>query len=349
MIALLLTVDYPPNKGGVSRYYEGLVEVSDSRIGVAGIDLGSKPPIGNSLYIRIQQIFWARKIISQTPRNLSILSGQPHLGIGAILARRKFGIFVHGGEWGNYPLGTLLVKVILYRANLIIANSKATAETYIPKKLNKKYIILRPGLANFFVHQFNGKDSKSLMKEKDFIEIISVSRLSPRKGLDKLIRAVELLIKEGWDVKLNIIGNGIQYEELSRNIGFPDAIKIIRDAPDGKLMEFYENANLFILLPRQIKGGEAWEGFGIALLEAGAVGLPIITTNSGGIAEATNSSGTIYLNEKCSVDEIYNTVITLVQDKGNMNQMGKSNRQWALKQTWSSRLDVINQILKILR
>ena len=40
MKALLFTVDFPPNKGGVSRYYEGLVEVSGARIGVAGIDLG---------------------------------------------------------------------------------------------------------------------------------------------------------------------------------------------------------------------------------------------------------------------------------------------------------------------
>ena len=80
MIALLITVDYPPNKGGVSRYYEGLVEVSESRIGVAGVDLGEKPPAGNGIRSRIRQILWAKKIIKQVPKNISILIGQPHLG-----------------------------------------------------------------------------------------------------------------------------------------------------------------------------------------------------------------------------------------------------------------------------
>ena len=149
MIALLLTVDFPPNKGGVSRYYEGLVASSYPKIGIAGVDLGEKPPEGKSLKIRLKQIFWAKNIIKQTPTEIKILVGQPHLAISSIIAIRRFALFIHGGEWGDYPLGAKLVKLILYRAKVLITNSNATYKEFIPKSLQSKTIILKPGLSDF--------------------------------------------------------------------------------------------------------------------------------------------------------------------------------------------------------
>ena len=258
MIALLITVDYPPNKGGVSRYYEGFVEVSESRIGVAGVDLGEKPPAGNGIRSRIRQILWARRIIKQVPKNISILIGQPHLGIGAILTRRHFSLFIHGGEWGNYSLGSTFVKVILNQAKLLIVNSHATAEKYVPKKLKDRIIILIPGLSHSFFGEIDTKKIASNLEEKSHIIILSVARLSPRKGLIKLIQAVEMLISNGQRVRLNIVGNGSEYENLAREIKSFNLIQILTGLTDDKLKEKYCEADLFALLPMEIKGGEAW-------------------------------------------------------------------------------------------
>jgi glycosyltransferase involved in cell wall biosynthesis len=338
LIALLITVDYPPNKGGVSRYYKGLVEVSESQIGVAGVDLGEKPPAGNGIRSRIRQILWAKKIIKQVPKNISILIGQPHLGIGSILARRHFSLFIHGGEWGNYPLGTTFVKAILNQAKLLIVNSSATAEKYVPKKLKDRIIILIPGLSNFFLSEFNTKKTAS--------NLLSVARLSPRKGLIKLIQAVEMLISNGQRVRLNIVGNGSEYENLVREIKSFNLIQINTELNDHELKEKYSEADLFALLPMEIKGGEAWEGFGIVFLEAGAAGLPIIASNTGGIKESTTPLGSIYLHEKCTKNEIHDELSRLISDKNKMSIMGSANRDWAINQTWIKRKPIVDNILE---
>ncbi len=345
MIALLLTVDYPPNKGGVSRYYEGLIEVSQTRIGVAGIDLGKKPPDGNTFKIRLQQIFWAKNILQQTPRKISILVGQPHLGLGAILARRSFGLFIHGGEWGNYPLGTKLVRLILFKAKILIVNSNATAQMYIPNFLKRKVIVLKPGLTNSFIRTSLEVKNSSRIRSDNGLHILSVARLSPRKGLIKLIRAVEMLIADRYEVRMNIIGDGLEYNNLNKEIKTHSKIKILRNITDDKLIRYYKTADLFALLPMTISGGEAWEGFGIVFLEAGAWGLPIITSTAGGIKEATTPSGTLYLHEKCSEWDIYKQVKKLINDGTSLTKLGQANKKWVMTQSWENRLSVIDKIL----
>ena len=102
----------------------------------------------------------------------------------------------------------------------------------------------------------------------------------------------------------------------------------------------------FALLPEEIKGGEAWEGFGIVFLEAGAAGLPIITSNTGGIKESTIPFGSIYLHEKCTKNEIHDELTRLISDKNKMLNMGSSNSDWAINQTWIKRKPIIDKILE---
>ncbi len=345
MIALLLTVDYPPNKGGVSRYYEGLIEVSQTRIGVAGIDLGKKPPDGNTFKIRLQQIFWAKNILQQTPKKISILVGQPHLGLGAILARRSFGLFIHGGEWGDYPFGTKLVRLILFKAKILIVNSNATARMYIPNFLKRKVIVLKPGLTNSFIRTSLEVKNSNRIRSANCLHILSVTRLSPRKGLIKLIRAVEMLIADRYEVSMIIIGDGSEYNNLNKEIKTHSKIKILRNITDDKLIRYYKTADLFALLPMRISGGEAWEGFGIVFLEASAWGLPIITSTAGGIKEATTPSGTIYLHEKCSEWDICKQIQKLINDETILTKLGQANKKWAITQSWENRLSLIDKIL----
>jgi phosphatidylinositol alpha-1,6-mannosyltransferase len=343
--ALLFTVDFPPNKGGVSRYYEGLVEVSGGRIGVAGIDLGEKPPNGNTFKTRIAQIFWTMKVLEQTPNDLSILMGQPHLGLGSILARRKFALFIHGGEWGNYPFGTKLVRFVMGKARILIVNSEATANKYVPKYLRKRLIELKPGLSSSFVERILQKNFAKQVSKNEILNILSVTRLSPRKGLKRLINAVDLLIDDGFPVNLKIIGEGSEYKNLQKEVKNQHSISLMQSVSDEELIKNYLSADLFALLPMQIKGGEAWEGFGIVFLEAAVCGLPIITSDSGGIKESTSPLATFYLHENCSADEIYDEIKKFISDKKLALQLGELNKKWASDQTWENRKHIIDKIL----
>ena len=216
----------------------------------------------------------------------------------------------------------------------------------MPKKLKDRIIILIPGLSNFFLSEFNTKKTASNLEEKPHINILSVARLSPRKGLIKLIQAVEMLISNGQRVRLNIVGNVSEKENLVREIKSFNLIQINTELNDHELKEKYSEADLFALLPMEIKGGEAWEGFGIVFLEAGAAGLPIITSNTGGIKESTTPLGSIYLHEKCTKNEIYDELTKLISDKNKMSIMGSANRDWAINQTWINRKSIVDHILE---
>jgi phosphatidylinositol alpha-1,6-mannosyltransferase len=183
------------------------------------------------------------------------------------------------------------------------------------------------------------------VSKNEILNILSVTRLSPRKGLKRLINAVDLLIDDGFAVNLKIIGEGSEYKNLQKEVKNRHGISLMQSVSDEELIKNYLSADVFALLPMQIKGGEAWEGFGIVFLEAGVCGLPIITSDSGGIKESTSPLATVYLHEKCSANEIYVEIKKFINNKKLALQLGELNKKWASDQTWENRKHIIDRIL----
>ncbi len=112
--------------------------------------------------------------------------------------------------------------------------------------------------------------------------IISVGRLHPQKGFDKLIDALlGILMASDVDepVHLLIVGEGPQRQRLESQIerfGLDDYVHLIGRQPDTAPL--LRAADLFVLSSR-------WEGMPNVLLEAMAAGLPCVATNVEGVAE----------------------------------------------------------------
>lgn len=97
--------------------------------------------------------------------------------------------------------------------------------------------------------------------------VICVGRLMKEKNQECLIRAVKDL-----DVKLLLIGDGPQYDELSnlvKELKVQDKVRFERAVPHKDIHRYYASADVFAL---PIKYG----GFAIPVLEAAASGLPVI-------------------------------------------------------------------------
>ena len=94
----------------------------------------------------------------------------------------------------------------------------------------------------------------------------------------------------------------------------------------------YQGASVFILTPQH--EGLNFEGFGLVYLEAGAYGLPVIATRSGGVADAVEDGKTGYLCEHEDVDGIADSVLRLLNDPDRSREMGRANRFWAETLTW---------------
>ncbi len=344
MKVLLLTTNYPPVTGGVSRYYEGLVGASEGELGVAGIDFGDPPPMGgDGLRSRLSQIRWAARIARKAPSKIPLIAGHPHLAVGIALAGRPFSMVIHGGEWQDYPFGGALLRRLSSAADVILTSSSTTGVFWIPRSLQSKVVSIPPGLPEFacqLLSQIGGQNSAPDIDAP--FSIVTVSRSSPRKGIQRLVDAVQICRQLGFDFTLKIVGQSQGNTRFAAEIG---GINFLGQVADEALVECYREAQAFVLVPERTSGGEGWEGFGIVYLEAAAAGLPIIATDTGGVTEAVTTDGALTLEVNCSPEDIASAIIDLSLEISVAKQMALANQVWAESQKWDHRAGQVQALI----
>ncbi len=118
--------------------------------------------------------------------------------------------------------------------------------------------------------------------------LLSVGRLVEKKGFPYLIEACRRLKDRGYVFECHIVaGAGADAEQVFSSIkasGLEDTILIRDMVTQEELRRIYQQATLFVL-PCQITGNGDRDGIPNVLVEAMAMGLPVISTNVSGIPE----------------------------------------------------------------
>lgn len=128
-------------------------------------------------------------------------------------------------------------------------------------------------------NQRRGNSFKSKSSNEFTFQIGTVSRLAHQKNLPLLITLTKTLYLEGYLVNCSIMGDGPLLEELENYTSSNDIDSLV--AFLGKSKEplvFMQSLDLFVLTSN-------YEGFGLVLLEAMDVGIPIIASNVSAIPE----------------------------------------------------------------
>lgn len=118
----------------------------------------------------------------------------------------------------------------------------------------------------------------------------TVSRLVPQKNIEMLIRALAGLP----DVKALIVGDGPDQRRLKQiafDLGVANRIVWAGAVEEIEKWRWMRAMDAFCLLSKQGSKGEV-EGFGIALLEAGAAGTPVVASRSGGMVSVVRDEET---------------------------------------------------------
>jgi glycosyltransferase involved in cell wall biosynthesis len=118
-------------------------------------------------------------------------------------------------------------------------------------------------------------------------EILAVTRLVPKKGMDTLIRACALLNQGGLDFRCSIVGEGPEREALEllvRESSVADRVSMLGALPDSRVRDAMARADV-MALPARIAPDGNRDALPTVLLEALALGLPTVSTPIGGIAE----------------------------------------------------------------
>jgi colanic acid/amylovoran biosynthesis glycosyltransferase len=139
-------------------------------------------------------------------------------------------------------------------------------------------------------------------------ELLCVGRLVPVKGQFILIAAIERLLAQGRQVRLRLIGDGPDRENLAREISqhqLTDHILLEGAVNQDRILEFYKKADIFVL-------ASFAEGLPVVLMEAMAMEIPCVTTHITGIPELFQE----YINTAMPIQTPTITKSTILQQYG---------------------------------
>lgn len=201
------------------------------------------------------------------------------LKLVALLRRRRFVVTWHecwGPDyWREYlgppgMVGWLCERFAMRLPDAIIAASPQTAQRLEEFTSGSVPVITAP----------NGIDLTAIRAVKaasDPADVVVVGRLLPHKRVDLLVEALSVLRKRGTPVTAQIVGTGPQGEVLQRQVaelGLRDLVVFRADISSQSLLYGVLKAARVAVFPSER------EGFGIAVLEALACGVPVVTTSA---------------------------------------------------------------------
>ena len=159
--------------------------------------------------------------------------------------------------------------------------------------------------------------------------IVTVARLEAYKGIDTGIRALARLRERGLEALYAVIGAGRKrdaFKRLADELRVGDLVRFLGAVPDEDLPALYNVGAVYLGASRRGDGARV-EGFGVALAEASACGLPVIAGRSGGLAEAVQDGETGLVVDPEDVDAVGGALERILTDDLLARRLGNAGRR----------------------
>ncbi|HEU5259857.1 MAG TPA: glycosyltransferase family 4 protein [Gemmatimonadales bacterium] len=159
--------------------------------------------------------------------------------------------------------------------------------------------------------------------------LLTVARLEPHKGVDTVLQALPTILQSAPDVRYAVAGSGREreaLEKLAQKAGVADRVRFLGAVSDRDLPELYNLATVYVGASRRAERIGV-EGFGIALVEAAACGLPVVAGNSGGIPDAVCDGKTGFLVSPEDPAAFADAIGRMLADPELARRMGAAGRQ----------------------
>lgn len=376
---LFISIDFPPENGGIQNYVYGIVSHLDPKETV----VLTSNKCGKESYQKFdqEQAFKTYRIgitnkVSFIKQMLQLIVLFSHIflinkrhkinelhfgnvmpiGIVGPIAKKLFKVrfhpYIHGLDFlesKNNPLKFKLLMFSLKHATKIICNSNYTRNQLVHAGIDSEAIkIIHPGIPE---KNLAGLDKEAVIEKyqlKDKFVLLTVGRLVKRKGHDKMIESLKEIIKIDVNIKYVICGKGPEQEslkELVRDYNLEDYVVFTGNIERRELETIYAVADLFVMLNREIIENGDVEGYGIVFLEAGMYKLPVVGGNNGGVPDAVLNGNTGYLIDSTNVEEIVKTISSFLMNENNTKQMGENGYQWVMENClWEHRVKLLDTL-----
>ena len=226
--------------------------------------------------------------------------------------------------WDIYQIDVMLEDKLQDAAKVITIseyNKRYLIQKY-PKADPDKIRIIHCGvnLDIFIPHE---------VEEDDIFTILSVGRLTKKKGFDVLLRACDLLRDKKVPFKCKIVFVNGNYEneifQLFQSLNLEGYVEFIPELQQDKLINCYTEADCFVL-PCVVADDNDRDGIPVVILEALAMELPVVSTPISGIPEVIVEGETGLLVKSEDAHELAAAIQRLYNDPKLCETLGKAGR-----------------------
>lgn len=179
--------------------------------------------------------------------------------------------------------------------------------------------------ARVIPHPYEPRRSQGEPCKRNPSQILFLSRIHPKKGIKRLLEAVQLVLSELPEARLVIAGSGTKsFEKQVRSridrLGLEEAIRLPGFVEGDEKRRLFDESSIFVLPSRQ-------ENFGIAVVEAMDAGLPVVISREVDIwPEIEEGEAGIVVGE-CTPRAVADALVKLLRNDTLRDEMGRNGRK----------------------
>ena len=362
---LLITSEFPPLPGGVGNHALNLalsMQKNDLEVIVVtdyrSKKIESEKEFDDNLPFKIlrikrrkiifisylNKIFQVFKLIKHNKGIVIISSGRSSLWISGFfkmffLDARSIAI-LHGSEINlSNKIKSAITNWSLKKFDDLIAVSNFTKNIALKKNASLKVTVINNG---FSFSKTNETNSELTIKGNP--AIVTVGNVTKRKGQINVINALPLLKEQFPEIHYHVIGIPSERKKLELvidNLTIRDSITFHGALSNDELNIILAQSKVFFMLSNYLNDGD-FEGFGIAVLEANALGIPAIGSKNSGIADAIQDNFSGKLVNPHDSNEI---LMALSDIMNNYDVYSNNAKEWSTQFTWDI---IVKKYLEII-
>ena len=272
-----------------------------------------------ALFLRLARLFGLATGKAQLMATLQVSYRRERLSVRPIHADGRVVSQPTGSEkvfaWIRAPLLSALGQLTARLCDAVVAPSRVTAQ-----ELSEDYGVHKAEVIP------NGVPALPEMErgetDLDRPVVLYAGRLRTRKAVAVLVEAFAEL-RQRRTASLVVAGDGEHRETLEervRALGLTDSVRFLGTVPRHDMLRWYATADIFCL-------PSLYEGFPLAILEAMAAGLPVVSTTVSGIPEAVADGRTGLLVPPEKATALAGALDRLASDEALRRELGEAGRR----------------------
>ncbi|AUX93998.1 glycosyltransferase [Mixta gaviniae] len=161
------------------------------------------------------------------------------------------------------------------------------------------------------------------------IQLLTIARLTDKKGIFTSLEACRILKERGYHFIYNVLGNGPQRDEVEETIaryGLQQNVILHGFQSPQVINDFLQKSDIFMLPSQTAEDGDM-EGVPVALMEAMARGIPVISTWHSGIPELVEDGHNGWLIKEKDAAGLADVIAKIVDEKPDLTPMLQAARR----------------------